>query len=146
MKFEYLRSMKAKKIEGSSWLIRINRGEKILTSLTQFCLEKKIFGGFFYGIGACSQVELAHYNVGLKKYSTKKFNQPLEMINLNGNIALTNELVIHTHAIFSDNKMNTIGGHLVEATVSGTAEIYLITTKTLKKKLDTKTGLKIFDL
>lgn len=138
--------MQVKKFNNDTWVIRIERGEKIIQNLSDFCQERNINGGFFFGVGAVDQVELAHYDVGQKKYSSEKFNQPLEMINISGSIGKEKELIVHAHAVFADPKMNTIGGHLVEGTISGTAEIYLIKLPTLEKKYDSETGLKLFNL
>ena len=138
--------MQAKKVGPKNWVIRIERGEKIIETLKVFCQKQKISGGFFFGLGAVDEVELAHYDVGKRKYSSIKFNQPLEMTNITGSIGQEKELIIHAHATFSDTKMNALAGHLVETTVSGTAEIYLIKLPALPKKLDPATGLKLFDL
>ena len=137
--------MTFQKINNQFFLIRINRGEKIITSLKKFCLKNKIYGGFFYGIGAFDEVELAHYDVSQKKYSSEKFNLPLELTNISGNVGFfEKELIIHAHATLANKKMQTFGGHLVEAKVSGTAEIFFVKLKKLIKVLDQETGLKLF--
>lgn len=138
--------MQYKKINADAFALRIMRGEKIVESLKKFCVKEKISGGFFYGIGAVDEVELAHYNVEKKKYSTKKFSQAFEVPNLTGTIGVCkSELIIHAHAVFSDDAMNTIAGHLVDAKVSGTVELFLTKTDTLPKKYDEETGLKLFE-
>ena len=138
--------MEAKKVKENEWVVRIARGEKLVASLADFCVRKRIEGGFFFGVGAVDEAELAHYDVGKKKYSAKKFKQPLEMVSLSGSIGKEKELIVHAHAVFADPDMQTLGGHLIEATVSGTAEIYLIPLPALAKKYDEETGLKIFNL
>ena len=138
--------MQAKKFDPKNWVIRIERGEKIIETLKIFCQKQEISGGFFFGLGAVDQVELAHYDVGKKKYSSLKFKQPLEMTNITGSIGQEKELIIHAHATFSDTKMRTLAGHLIEASISGTAEIYFIALPILPKKYDPETGLKLFDL
>ena len=138
--------MKFKKINNHFYLIRLSRGEKIIASLESFCQKQKITGGFFFGLGAIDKVELAHYDVEKKKYSSLIFNQPLELTNLSGNIALfKNQLIIHAHATLADKKMRAFAGHLVEGIISGTGEIFLIKTPALKKFFDEGTGLKLFD-
>lgn len=139
--------MEYKKVNSNSYIIRIIRGEKIIASLKEFCLKGHIQGGFFFGLGAVLDFEVAHYNVEKKLYSSKKYTIPVEMTNITGNIAyFKKEIVIHTHATFSDEKMQTIAGHLVEATISGTAEIYFFKTPRLNKFYDEDTGLKLFRL
>jgi hypothetical protein len=138
--------MESKKVNQNSFVIRIKRGEKIIESLAAFCNKEGIEGGFFYGVGAVDETELAHYDVGKQKYSSLKFDKPLELINITGSIGKEEELIIHAHAVLGDTDMQTIGGHLVEAKISGTAEIYLTKTEKLTKKKDSQTGLKLFSL
>lgn len=135
------------KLATDRFVLRLVRGEKVIPSLEEFCQHEQIEGGFFYGIGAVDQAELAHYNVDTQKYSSKKFDQALEVTNLTGTIALDREgLVIHAHGTFSDTEMHCLGGHVVELRVSGTLELILHTTTTLSKSIDTETGLKLLDL
>ena len=129
-----------------SFVIRIERGELIIEQLKIFCQQQNIEGGFFYGIGAVDEVELAHYNVESKKYSSIKFLQPLELVNITGSIGKEADLIIHAHATLANPKMEVIAGHLVEARVSGTVEIFLTPLEKLEKKLDQETGLKLFTL
>ena len=138
--------MQYKKVQSNSFVIRIKRGEEIVSSLTTFCKEHKIKGGFFYGVGACDHVVLAHYNVSKKKYKEVSFKKALELASLIGSIGYEKDLIVHAHVVFADDKMQTIAGHLVSAVVSGTAEIYLIKLPKLNKKYDQETGLKLFDL
>ena len=137
--------MNYQKINRQNYIIRIARGEEIIASLKKFCQKEKIKGGFFYGLGAVDEAEIAHYDVSAKKYSSKKFNTVLEMINLTGNIGFfQKEIIIHAHASFADKNMHPLAGHLVEAKISGTAEIFLTKTKKLEKFYDQETGLKLF--
>lgn len=138
--------MEEKKINNDHRVIRLERGEKIVETLKEFCRINSISGGFFFGLGAVDEVELAHYDLGKKKYSVVKFNKPLELLNITGSIGIGKELIVHTHITLSDNKMHAFGGHLVEARVSGTLEIYLIKLSALRRRHDSQTGLNLFDL
>jgi predicted DNA-binding protein with PD1-like motif len=90
-------------------------------------------------------VELAHYDVLQKKYSSEKFELPLEVTSILGNVGIfKKEIIIHAHIILADKKMGSFGGHLIEAKVSGTAEIFFVKLKRLKKAFDEETGLKLF--
>ncbi|MDH7475957.1 MAG: DNA-binding protein [Microgenomates group bacterium] len=136
-----------KKLSNKEYVIRIRRGNKIIKELKSFCLKEKVTGGFFYGLGAVDQAELAHYDVSTKKYSSKKFSLPLEMTNITGSVGVGDkELIVHAHATFADKKMRAVAGHLIEARVSGTAEIFFTKTARLTKIYDQKTGLKLFSL
>lgn len=129
------------------YVMRVGRGENVISAIEEFCLQEKITGAFFFGIGAVDQVELAHYDVNAQKYSTKTYNQPLEVTNVSGNIARhDDELIVHAHGTFSDTEMQCLGGHIVEMKVSGTLEIILTETSPLTKLKDDETGLKLLDL
>lgn len=138
--------MEYKKLNKDVFAIRIQRGESLQKSIKSFCLENKIKGGFFVGIGALDRVELALYDVFTKRYHSKVFEGAFELLSLLGNVGeYEGDIVIHAHASLGDKKMKTIGGHLVEGRVSGTAEIFFYKTGRLKKKYDELTGLKLFD-
>lgn len=131
-----------------NFLIRVKRGGEIVASLVDFCQKEKVLAGYFIGIGACDQATLAHYSVEDKKYSEKKFSQPLELASLSGTIAaLDNKPSVHAHAVLADNSFKTISGHLVSGRVSGTAEILVIPLgEKITKKLDKETGLNLLNL
>ncbi|HUV71987.1 MAG TPA: PPC domain-containing DNA-binding protein [Clostridia bacterium] len=137
--------MRFQKIE-DRYLLMVKRGESIVASLEKFCQEEGIKNGFFYGIGAVDEVELAHYSVENKKYSSFKLKEPLELVSLIGNVFLgpKGELIVHAHASLSRPNGEMIGGHLVEGKISGTGEIFFTPlTSTLAKSYDQETGLKI---
>ncbi|MBL7147555.1 MAG: DNA-binding protein [Nanoarchaeota archaeon] len=117
--------MRYKQFEGY-FFIRLEKGEKVIENIIKFCKENNIKLGYFYGIGAVSKVILGHYFLGTKEYTEKEFEEPLEIASLFGNITMMDdEVYIHVHGSFSDNKMEVKGGHVKEAVVSATAEIVL---------------------
>ncbi len=134
---------------GSNYvLMRLEKGEEILSTLQKFCKNQHIDNAYFSAIGSIENPTLAHYLVTSKKYSEKKIEGVYELLNITGNIALYNdEPLIHAHAIISDESMNTRGGHLISALVSATVEIHLrILDSVYTKSLDETIGLKLFDL
>lgn len=140
--------MKYIKINDDKFLIKLNKGEKIVENLTKFVNENKISSGYFYGIGAASSVEIAHYNVETQKYSSKIFDKPLEITNIIGSLgSFEGKPLIHPHITVGDENMQTFGGHLDEATISGTLELVFLDFKmALYKKIDPEVGLKTFDI
>lgn len=137
--------MKSEKIEGK-FVVVLKKGENVVASLKDFCQKEGIRNGFFYGIGAVGEAEIAHYSVENKKYTSFKLQEPLEMVSLLGNVFLgpENELIVHSHASFSRPDGEMIGGHLVEARISGTGEIFFTPlTSALQKSFDEETGLKV---
>ena len=139
--------MKFKKIKGT-YFIRLERGEKIMESLKNFCTKNKIKCGYFFGIGALGEVELAHYIVENKKYTSKLFKKPLEITNMSGNITtMNNEAYLHCHITLSDEKMKAIAGHLNEGVISATCEVVLVElNSSINRIYDDFTGLNLLDL
>lgn len=131
-----------------TYFIRLERGEKIIETLKNFCAKNRIKCGYLSGIGALDEVELAHYIVENRRYTSKTLKQPLEITNMSGNITtLDKEVYLHCHITLSDEKMKAIAGHLKEGIVSATCEIVLITLKgSLERRYDSLTGLNIMNI
>ena len=136
--------MKFKKID-NTYIIRLDKGEKVIEKLKDFCSKNGIRAGYFFGIGSLDEAELAHYIVKTKKYTYQLYKQPLEIISLNGNITtMSNEAYIHCHACLSDVNMEAIAGHLKEGIVGATAEIILIKLDgEIHREYDNETGLNL---
>ena len=139
--------MKYKKIN-DTYIIRLDKGERLLETLKDFCVKNQINCGYFFGIGSLDEAELAHYIVKSKKYTSEIFRQPLEIVNLSGNITtMTNGVYLHCHAALSDVNMEAIAGHLKEGIVGATCEIVLIELRAgIERKYDEKIGLNLMDL
>ncbi len=142
-----LPTMKSKKV-ASKYFIRIEKGEKVLETLTLFCQENKISLGSLTGIGATSSATLGWYELSTKSYHWKSFAGNLEVTSLLGNVTLSaGNPFIHTHITISDEKLQTFGGHLKEAIVGATLEVIVdISQGQIVRKLDEEIGLNLFDL
>ena len=139
--------MKFKKIN-ETYVVRLDRREKVIETLKSFCSNNKIKCGYFFGIGSLDEAELAHYIVKTKKYTSEKYRQPLEIVNLTGNVTtMDNEVYLHCHATLSDVQMEAIAGHLKEGIVGATAEIVLVKIDAeINRKYDEKIGLNLMEL
>lgn len=129
------------------YVIRLEKGERLVEKLTEFCKEKNIHSGIFNGIGAVLAAEIGFYNLGKKEYEFKKFNQLLEIASLIGNVSLVDgEPFLHIHVVVSDNNFQCFGGHLKEAIVGATCEVYLTDFElTLVRKFDSEIGLNLLE-
>ena len=133
---------------GRWYVIRLERGEKIIASLTALCEKEKIEAGFFNGLGAASDVELAHYSLLTKEYSFLKLSGQYEIASLHGNIStFENKPYIHSHITVADDKFSTRSGHLKEGVISATGEIVLMSfAGHLTRVRDQASGLNLLDL
>lgn len=139
--------MKSKKIK-EGYIVRLEKREKIVETLLKFCEDNEIKTGHITGLGAVSEVELAHYSLENKEYSEKKITEPLEIINMTGNITeMDGKPYLHIHITIADKDMKTLGGHLKECIVSATCEIIITKVEEkIKRKFYDKIGLNLMDI
>jgi len=123
--------MQYKRIE-EGYLIRLEPGEEILGELMKFIKAENIAGGFINGMGAVERVTIGFYDYNHKCYITKTYRDRLEIGNLTGNICYTDdtdEPFVHCHVTVGDSSLNAYTGHLFEAIVLVTVEIFVIPTR-----------------
>lgn len=132
--------------KGNKYLLRIERGEELISAILKFLEQEQVFSGLIFGIGAVQSVELGFYHLDKKEYEWKKFMTPLEIVSFSGNIALVEQTPsVHVHGVFSDSKFQTFGGHVKEAIVGATAEIILAPLDTITRTFNDEIGLKLLD-
>lgn len=109
-----------------SHLFVLERGEKLISTLTPALAELEIQGGILSGLGALKDVELGFYELDHKEYIRKTLSEDHELISLSGNVALKDgKPFIHVHAALGDAQFRVFGGHLFEAVVAVTVEVSL---------------------
>lgn len=130
-----------------SYVVRLNKGEEIISSLKQLCIDENIKLGEITGLGASDFVEIGVFNVNTKEYNTKKFEGMFEITSLVGNVTTKDgDVYLHIHINFGDEDGLVKGGHLVKATISATSEIILrIIEGNVGRKLNPEIGLNLFD-
>lgn len=139
--------MKLKKFD-RYLVIRLEKGEEIITTMARTLHDARINGGFFFGLGVGKQLELGFFDAHKQKYIKKEFNDEYEFTSFTGNITtVNNELSIHCHVTITDNQFNAFGGHLFRGTVPATLEIIILPfSNALTRKKDDITGLNLLDL
>jgi len=118
-----------------------------LETLRQYVKQHDIPSGFVTGIGATERCELGYFDRTKKQYLTKVVEESCELVSLTGNIAWADgEPIIHAHVALGFPDFHIEGGHLVEATVSVTGELYVHRIgQAAHRTLDDVTGLKLLD-
>jgi uncharacterized protein len=133
--------------DGFNWLIRLNKGEKLVDQLTKLVQQESIKGAWISGLGGALSAELGFYQLDKQTYEFKNFDQLLEITSLQGNVAwLDGQPKLHIHGSFSDEHMQAIGGHVKELTVGGTCEVMLhIIQSDLTRTHDDEVGLDLLN-
>jgi predicted DNA-binding protein with PD1-like motif len=130
---------------GSFYQLRLERGEDIPTAVTDFVRRQRIRSGVISGIGAAERVVLGYFDQGSRSYRKRSFPGQYEIAALVGNVGWDGpNPICHMHAVISDARMVTRGGHLFEARVTVTCEVTIVTgTRKLRREPDPATGLKL---
>ncbi|MDD5543818.1 MAG: DNA-binding protein [Acidobacteriia bacterium] len=112
------------------FILILERGQEVMSSLTRFAEEQNIRSGSITGIGAVEKTTMAYFDLTQKKYLPQEFPISMELVSLSGNMALLNgKPFVHCHAVISGPDLVAHAGHLMKATISITGEIYITVMK-----------------
>ena len=130
-----------------TYVIRMDRGEEVLTTLTGICEQEGIRLAAVSAIGAADRAVVGLYDVGEQVYHKKEFREPMEIASLLGTVSEKNgKPYLHLHAALCDASMQTHGGHVNELWISVTCEMILrLLPGEVGRRLDEVTGLNVFD-
>jgi predicted DNA-binding protein with PD1-like motif len=141
--------MRSKRLNSDkSFVLVFDTGDKVVEGLTNFARENSLTGAFFFGLGAFEQVTIAFFNLAKKEYEHIPINEQVEVMSIIGNISLyRGEPKIHAHAVVGKRDGTAHGGHLIEAVVRPTLEVFVTVSSTeLRRSLDQATNLPLIDL
>ena len=109
-----------------TYIVRLERGEELIGSLTKLCKEENIRLGSVDGLGACDKLTIGLYDVGRRFYHKTELNGPMEITSVHGNISEKDgNVYLHLHINVCDENMNVRGGHLNECRISATCELFV---------------------
>ena len=128
-----------------TYVIRMDRGEEVMSTLTEFCQREGIRLGSVSAIGAADRATICVYDVVEKVYSKQTFNEPMEVTSLVGTVSSKDGQVhLHLHVTLADAQLNARGGHLNKLVISGTCEMFLRTLPgQITRQPDEATGLNV---
>lgn len=126
-----------------TYIIKLERGEEVLTALTNFAVTQNITNASFSGIGAVEGLTCGYYNLTEKEYHFTDYDQLVEVVSLTGNMTLKDgQPFIHAHGIFTGTDNQAFGGHIKSMTVGVTLEVVMRTYGTeIARELDEDIGL-----
>jgi uncharacterized protein len=143
--------MKARLLSENSgvrnYSIVLAKGDEVMSGLTDFARQNKVTSASFTAIGAFSRATVAWFDRTKKEYKLIPIEQQVELISMVGDIALVNDRpAVHTHVSLGSPDGTVRGGHLVEADVFPTLELFMTVYPTaLHKQPDEATGLELID-
>lgn len=111
---------------GDRCVVRLDKGEEVVSALKDFCEDNNIQLGLIMGLGSASEVELALFDTDKKEFHSRKLKGVFEIALLNGNISqMEGKVYLHIHAVIGDEEFNSYAGHLKSAVISGTGEVII---------------------
>jgi len=129
--------------EGNLIVFRFEDGKDVIESLKRVTKEHRIQSGVILGgIGMLRDSEISFYSREKAGYVTSKFDEPVELLSLSGNISLrNNEIFFHLHVALAKEDKSAIGGHLKKATVHNTIEGVIVKLSEIKLTRDPGTRI-----
>lgn len=133
-----------------TFVLVFQTGDELASTLSRFATEQSISGATFKAVGGFSSARLAWFNTQTKKYEPSVIlNEQVELLSLIGSVALVEsegKPVVHAHAVIGKRDGTAHGGHLLEACIRPTCELFLTVSPTpLKKFPDRESGLALID-
>ena len=111
---------------GDKIVVRMDRGEEILTELQRVAEKENIKLASVTALGATDDFTVGVYNVAEKQYHSHSFQGAFEIVSLTGTINTMNgEYYAHLHISAGDEKGAVFGGHLNRAVISATCEMVI---------------------
>lgn len=143
----YSFKMKTKKTE-SGYFLCLSKGEKLIDSILEHVKKDEIPSGTFSAVGAVKNIRLGFYHLHSKSYEEKVLPGDHELLNLSGNIAWKDSApIVHCHIVVGDTNFQVLGGHLFEAEVAVTVEVFLsVQSSKIYRRLFPEVGLNLQDL
>ncbi len=131
---------------GDTYLVRMDRGEEILSTLTALCEKENIRLATVDALGAVDHAVVGVYDVPTQIYAKKEFNEPMEITNLCGTVTRKEgQVYLHLHATLCGVDATAHGGHANELRVSATCEMAVRTLPgEVGRAKDEETGLNLF--
>lgn len=94
--------------------LRLHRGDDLLKSIHNLCVEKNIHAGFVAsGVGCISKGKIRDAS----GVTIREINEDCEIVSLNGTVSAKR---CHLHIALSKEDMSTVGGHLCEGCIINT--------------------------
>ena len=130
---------------GEKIVIRINKGEEIISELKKVCEKENVQLASITAIGALDKLSIGIRDSRQKIYVNHEFSGEYELIALIGNVTVMDgNFYAHLHMSAADLQGDVIGGHLHEARVSATCEIFMsVCDGKVERAFDEETGLNL---
>lgn len=139
--------MRVKKTD-DGFIVRLERGEELISALAGLMEEHDIGSGSVTGLGAVDHARLGCYRVEKQDYVDKVVEGDLEVVGLTGTMSWYDGSPFpHVHLMLTDEVFGATGGHCFEARVSATLELVVrAREERIERRLEPGIGLHLMEL
>lgn len=133
---------------GARYVVRLESGEPVVASLAKFLDARGIGFAEISAAGALKSVTLGYWNATSQQYQFHDFDEQVEVVSFQGNASMKDgKAFLHVHGVFGRADYSAIAGHIKEATVHPTFEVWLRTEDlSVRREHDEATGLDLLAL
>ncbi len=109
------------------WALIFETGDPVIETLERFMNEKEIRAGHLTALGAFREATLAYFDWEEKAYLEIPVDEQMEVASLTGSLARDEDNTprVHVHCVLSRRDGTAVAGHLVEARVRPTLELFV---------------------
>lgn len=132
-----------------TYVLIFDAGDELAAELQRFAVDQNLADASFKAIGALASAKLGWFDPEVKMYHTAvDLAEQVELLSLIGDVAQhEGKPIVHAHAVVGRADGSTAGGHLQEAYVRPTCEVFLVESPLhLSKKFDPDSGLVLINL
>ena len=129
------------------YVLSIDNHASLMAALAAFCEKEHILSGVIGGLGAINEATFRFLDPATKQYVDKTFSEQMEITNLTGNISEKDgKPYLHGHITASRRDYTCVGGHLLDAKISGACELTVDSFPQLHpgRRADEETGLNLY--
>ena len=114
--------------ERRAWFLVYETGDRVVETLTRFARQHDVAGAHVRAVGALSSATLAYFDWEVRDYTDIPVDEQVEVASLLGDVTRTEngEPKVHLHCVLGRRGGAALAGHLKEATVRPTLELFLI--------------------
>jgi predicted DNA-binding protein with PD1-like motif len=129
------------------YVVIFYQGDEAFSGMVEFAEQYHVTSAHFTAIGAVNGATLGWFDPQRKMYKKIPVNGQHELIGMSGDIALyQGKPVVHTHMVLGSPDGTTLGGHVLDASVSPTLEVMVTDDPvTMQKRFDPATDLTLID-
>lgn len=107
-------------------IVVIKRGESLNDAMNEYLSQRPLKSAWLNGLGGAMNVTLGFYDLDIRDYRWKTYDQALEIVSLTGNLALLDGKPFwHVHGSFSGADYGVVGGHVKELIAGLTLELMI---------------------